>query len=177
MGAKNNVIDRINNPAHHAPIDALPSAPGIDDIELGGIMPTSVTTAVMHDGGVKSYNGLKIERFGRGFKLCGSLCEVEAGGNGVGAVHKHTCLSRHRSIVLVGCSPSSFLLTPSQRIPSANLYVSQHTTTGIFLDLAIIATIAVPARERTAPFAWRECAPTNNVVVCGKTDGRDGKRR
>lgn len=154
----------------------LPSAPGIDDIELGGIMPTSVTTAVMHDGGVKSYNGLKIERFARDFRLCGSLSNVEDGGNGVGAVHTHTCLSRPQSIVL-GHSPSSFLLTPSQRIPSANLYVSQHTTTGMFLDLAIIATIAVPAREKTAPFAWRECAPTNNVVVCGKTDGRDGKRR
>lgn len=137
-------------------------------------MPTSVTTAVMHDGGVKSYNGLKIERFARGFRLCGSLSDVEDGGNGVGAVR--TCLSRPRSIVLAH-SPSSFLLTPSQRIPSANLYVSQHTTTGMFLDFAIIATIAVPAREKTAPFAWRECAPTNNVVACGKTDGRDGKRR
>lgn len=176
-GAENNAIDRINNSAHHAPMVALPSAPGIDDIELGGMMPTSVTTAVMHDGGVKSYNGLKIERFDRGFELCGSPCDVEVGGNGVGAVHKYICLRKPQSIVLWGCSPSSFLLTPSQRIPSANLYVSQHTTTGIFLDLAIIATIAVPARETTAPFAWRECAPTNNVVVCGKTDGRDGKRR
>lgn len=46
-------------------------------------MPTSVTTAVMHDGGVKSYNGLKIERFGRG----SLLTDVEDGGNGLGAVH------------------------------------------------------------------------------------------
>ena len=68
----------------------LPSAPGIDDIELGGIMPTSVTTAVMHDGGVKSYNGLKIERFVPGFKLCGSPPGVEVGGNGVGAVHAYS---------------------------------------------------------------------------------------
>lgn len=129
----------------------------------------------MHDGGVKSYNGLNIDRFDRAFKLCES--DVQVGGNGVGAAHKRTCLSRLRNIVLGRYSPSSFLLTPSQRIPSANLYVSQHTTTGIFLDFAIIATIAVPAREKTAPFAWSECAPTNNVVVCGKTDGRDGKRR
>lgn len=48
-------------------------------------MPTSVTTAVMHDGGVKSYNGLKTERFGRGFILSG----VEDGGNGVGARHAY----------------------------------------------------------------------------------------
>lgn len=30
---------------------------------LGGISPTSVTTAVMDDGGVKSYNGFRMSRF------------------------------------------------------------------------------------------------------------------
>lgn len=38
---------------HHAPI-VLPKAAGMDDMELGGITPTSVTTAVMYDGGVRS---------------------------------------------------------------------------------------------------------------------------
>ena len=31
-------------------------------IEVGGITPTSVTTAVIFFGGVKSYNGFKISR-------------------------------------------------------------------------------------------------------------------
>lgn len=31
-------------------------------IEVGGITPTSVTTAVMFFGGVRSYNGFKISR-------------------------------------------------------------------------------------------------------------------
>lgn len=39
-----------------------PSASGIELIELGGITPTSVTTAVMLEGGVKSYSGLRISR-------------------------------------------------------------------------------------------------------------------
>lgn len=34
-------------------------------MELGGMTPTSVTTAVMHDGGVRSYSGLRISRLGR----------------------------------------------------------------------------------------------------------------
>ena len=34
-------------------------------IEFGGMTPTSVTTAVMEVGGVRSYNGLRISRFGR----------------------------------------------------------------------------------------------------------------
>lgn len=37
----------------HVPI-VLPRAAGMDDIELGGITPTSVTTAVIYDGGVRS---------------------------------------------------------------------------------------------------------------------------
>lgn len=84
-----NKYSNLQSTAYQAPIVVLPSAPGIDDIELGGIIPTSVTTAVMHDGGVKSYNGLKIERFDRGFKLYGSLSNVEDGGNGVDAVHAY----------------------------------------------------------------------------------------
>jgi hypothetical protein len=32
-------------------------------IELGGMMPTSVTTAVMFAGGVRSYRGLRTLRF------------------------------------------------------------------------------------------------------------------
>ena len=33
-------------------------------IEFGGMTPTSVTTAVIFDGGVKSYRGLRISRCG-----------------------------------------------------------------------------------------------------------------
>ena len=38
-------------------------------MEFGGITPTSVTTAVMLVGGVRSYSGLRISRFG-------ALCSV-----------------------------------------------------------------------------------------------------
>ena len=41
----------------------FPSARGIELILLGGMSPTSVTTAVMYVGGVKSYNGFSISRF------------------------------------------------------------------------------------------------------------------
>ena len=50
----------------------FPSARGIELILLGGMSPTSVTTAVMYVGGVKSYNGFRISRFcpeGTVFKL------------------------------------------------------------------------------------------------------------
>ena len=40
----------------------FPSARGIELILLGGMSPTSVTTAVMYVGGVKSYNGFSISR-------------------------------------------------------------------------------------------------------------------
>jgi hypothetical protein len=40
----------------------FPRANGIELIELGGIIPTSVTTAVMLVGGVKSYRGLRISK-------------------------------------------------------------------------------------------------------------------
>lgn len=53
-------------------------------------MPTSVTTAVIHEGGVRSYNGLKIERFARGLRLCRSLSGAEDGGNGVGAARQNS---------------------------------------------------------------------------------------
>jgi hypothetical protein len=42
----------------------LPRAKGIELMELGGMTPTSVTTAVMLVGGVKSYSGFRISRFG-----------------------------------------------------------------------------------------------------------------
>ena len=44
----------------------FPSARGIELILLGGMSPTSVTTAVMYVGGVKSYNGFNISRFSGG---------------------------------------------------------------------------------------------------------------
>jgi hypothetical protein len=45
-------------------IICLPRAIWIVPIEVGGITPTSVTTAVMFFGGVRSYNGFNISRFG-----------------------------------------------------------------------------------------------------------------
>ena len=41
-----------------------PNASGMELIESGGITPTSVTTAVILDGGVRSYNGSRISRLG-----------------------------------------------------------------------------------------------------------------
>lgn len=41
-----------------------PNASGIELIASGGMTPASVTTAVMLDGGVRSYNGLRISRLG-----------------------------------------------------------------------------------------------------------------
>lgn len=49
----------------------FPNANGMELILLGGINPTSVTTAVIHVGGVRSYKGFKISRFGD----CESDCE------------------------------------------------------------------------------------------------------
>lgn len=37
---------------------------GIEPILLGGMSPTSVTTAVIQVGGVRSYRGFKTSRFG-----------------------------------------------------------------------------------------------------------------
>lgn len=70
--------------------------------------------------------------------------------------------------------PSSFLLKPSTITPSLNLYVSQQTTTGTLFVFAIMATIAVPAREYTAPLELRECAPIKTMVTSVRSDGRAG---
>lgn len=58
------------NPFH----SSLPSASGIELIELGGITPTSVTTAVMLVGGVRSYSGFRISRLG-------AFCSVSVEGD------------------------------------------------------------------------------------------------
>jgi hypothetical protein len=42
--------------------DALPRARGIELILLGGIKPTSVTTAVIYVGGVRSYRGFRLSK-------------------------------------------------------------------------------------------------------------------
>jgi hypothetical protein len=60
--------------------------------------------------------------------------------------------------------------------PSLNLYVSQQTTTGTLFVLAIIATIAVPALEYTAPLEKRACAPTSTMVTSGSSEGRAGSK-
>ena len=74
-------------------------------------------------------------------------------------------------------SPSSFFVKLSNRTPSENLYVSQQTTTGTECCFAIIATSAVPAREKTAPFEWMECAPTKTIETSDMTALRAGKKR
>jgi len=43
--------------------EVLPRAKGIELILLGGMSPTSVTTAVIYVGGVRSYRGFKFSRF------------------------------------------------------------------------------------------------------------------
>lgn len=54
-----------------------PNATGRELIELGGIVPTSVTTAVMFDGGVRSYKGFRIWRFSSSHNANRSrLCDV-----------------------------------------------------------------------------------------------------
>jgi len=72
--------------------------------------------------------------------------------------------------------PNSFLVNPSTMTPSLNLYVSQQTTTGTLCIFAIMATIAVPAREYTAPLEKSACAPTKTVVTWGNKEGSAGKR-
>ena len=161
--------DTINIPIlNQAPIVVLPSAPGIDDIELGGMMPTSVTTAVMHDGGVRSYNGLRIERFGRG--LCASLPNVEDGGNGVGAVHvlaklgapflavahlAHSCLPH----------PSEY---PPQTCMSHNTLQREYSSTRPSWQPSLFP----PAKRR--PHSHAESAHRQTTLSCavGPTEGR-----
>ena len=60
--------------------------------------------------------------------------------------------------------------------PSLNLYVSQQTRTGTLLAFAIMATIAVPALEYTAPLEKSAWAPRRTVVTSGKSEGKAGKR-
>ena len=47
-------------------------------IEVGGITPTSVTTAVMLFGGVRSYNGFKISRLAE-FSVASDSRDIEIG--------------------------------------------------------------------------------------------------
>jgi hypothetical protein len=62
--------------------------------------------------------------------------------------------------------------------PSLNLYVSQHTTTGIECCFAIIATNAVPALEKTEPLDEIEWAPrrTREGDDEDRREGREGRR-
>lgn len=74
-------------------------------------------------------------------------------------------------------TPSSFLVKLSNWTPSEYLYVSQQTTTGTECCFAIMATSAVPARENTAPFECRECAPTKTVETSVMTEPIAGSKR
>lgn len=57
------------------------------------------------------------------------------------------------------------------------LYVSQQIRNGMPCVLAIVATIAVPAREDTAPLACSECAPTKTFETWLMTDPNAGSRQ
>ena len=52
---------------------------------------------------------------------------------------------------------------------SVNLYVSQHTSTGILLALARAAIMEFPVRECMSPIANMAAAPRNTLVVCGNS--------
>lgn len=74
-------------------MDCLPSAKGIELIEFGGMIPTSVTTAVMLEGGVRSYKGLRISRFGVDCRVRESLGRV------IGKVDKKVLAGATESVI------------------------------------------------------------------------------
>lgn len=114
----------------------LPSALGMELILLGGMRPTSVTTAVIEDEGVKSNRGSKISKLGTPDPGVFATCR--------GAINR---CKDNRKLRCGQDKPSSFFPKPSSMIFSLNLYVSQHAITGTLYSFAIIATIAVPALE------------------------------
>lgn len=124
-------------------------------IEVGGITPTSVTTAVMFLGGVRSYSGFKISRLVL-FSVASDWRGIESGNvenippNGPTEITGE--LLGVLSDIYRNRIPSSFFVKLSNWTVSEILYVSQQTTTGIECCFAIIETRAVPARECTAPF-------------------------
>lgn len=128
-------------------------------MEVGGITPTSVTTAVMFFGGVRSYNGFKISRLAV-FSVASDLRGIEIGNvenisfNGPAGIINEF-LGVPSNVYRIGV-PSSFFVKLSSCTVSEILYVSQQTTTGTECCFAIIETRAVPARECTAPLEWRE---------------------
>lgn len=107
---------------------------------VAGIRPTSVTTAVIFVGGVRSYNGLRACRL-----LSVSVNPfVELGASEITRSGRVRSRGERRHAIDL---PISFFMKLSNKTVSENLYVSQQTITGTWCDLAIIATIAVPARE------------------------------
>ena len=62
--------------------------------------------------------------------------------------------------------PSSLNTKESVWTRSQNLYVSQHTKTGMLCALATSATWELPIREVTKPFANNAWAPKNTLVTC-----------
>ena len=146
-------------------------------IEVGGITPTSVTTAVMLFGGVRSYNGFKISRLAE-FSVASDSRGIEIGNvenipfNGP----KRVANKLLEFCRIVGV-PSSFFVKLSSCTVSEILYVSQQTTTGTECCFAIIETRAVPARECTAPFEWREWAPMKTIETSAITEPMAGRRR
>lgn len=149
-------------------------------IDVGGITPTSVTTAVIFFGGVRSYNGFRISRLvafsvardSRGIEVGKVENTPFSGPAGTIGELPGIPLSEHWI-----CTPSSFFVKLSNCTVSDILYVSQQTTTGMECCFAIIETRAVPAREYTAPFECREWAPMKTVETSAMTEPIAGRRR
>lgn len=114
-----------------------PNANGIKLIELAGMIPTSVTTAVISFAEVRSYRGLNNSKFEFGRRSSMSF-ELGITDGYEGKAER---------------SPSSFFVNPSKTTASENLYVSHATRTGTLCVRAIMATRAVPDLEYTAPSA------------------------
>lgn len=104
---------------------------------------TSVQTAVMSSGGVRSYSKQRGVTLGRRSGLISMLPLPLSGG----------------TEKMSAPTPSSLFATPSNCTLSPNLYVSTHATTGTRCSLASMATMAVPAREYRAPSECSADAP------------------
>lgn len=100
---------------------------------------------------------------GRGMKVC----VVPA--RPTNQVNRHGCLSNPHA-------PISLLTMLSSMILSVNLYVSQQHTTGTPCPLAIIATMAVPARAYMAPLLRSACVPRRSRSMVGRTEDMAERR-
>jgi len=83
---------------------------------VAGIRPTSVTTAVIFDGGVRSYNGLIAAKF-----LRAGISVPDVDKTDWGAIKKAMVYMIKLLIFMVLDLPNSFFIKLSSKIPSENL--------------------------------------------------------